>query len=139
MKQLITFFAGLLVLSACTTQYHTANTDDVYYSPSDQPVKKQTMVVKTPESNTNSYTQEQQPMQQQQAYEQANVNTDTAYYDDNQQYNAGNYSDAIPTYGNDNYDYEYSSRVRRFYDPYSYNYYSDYYCCFYKYIFLIHQ
>lgn len=112
----------MLVMSACTTQYQATNYDDVYYSPKNQPqVAKHALVVNTPETGANAYDQNEQ--------NQAETNTypDTTNYAQDQQYAAD--TNANTGYNPDDYyDYAYSARIRRFYDPYAYNsYYNDYY------------
>ena len=118
MKHILFLASVLLILSACTsTQYPVSSNDDVYYSPNSQPppVQKQTVVVKT--TTTETYAQ---PQQGEPAPTEVYTNTDTVY------------NSEIPSnvYNQDDYyDYAYSARIKRFYDPYAYNngYYNDYY------------
>ena len=60
MKYIFILASIMLVMASCTTQYPATYSDDVYYSPKTQPVKQQTMVVRAPESDINSYSQQPQ-------------------------------------------------------------------------------
>jgi len=129
MKYIFILATILLVMSACTTQYQAGNYDDVYYSPKSQPpAPKHQMVVKTPEADANAYSQGES-QQAQQAPAPIYYDQDTIFYADDQPYVTENDPNADYGYNSDDYyDYAYAARIRRFYNPYSYNsYYNDYY------------
>ncbi|MBI9032953.1 MAG: hypothetical protein JEZ03_00640 [Bacteroidales bacterium] len=108
-----------IILSGCSVSYELAGPyDDVYYVPGDKPVKrvvveqKETVVINDqPEISEEYYT------------DQASLDGDTIYYEEEY------YEEDI----NDNYDYEYSARIRRFHQPAYQSYYNDYYTNMYWY------
>jgi len=126
MKYFITFMvAAMFVITSCTTQNQTAGYDDVYYSPKNQPpVPKHSMVIKTPETDLNTYNSgTNEAASPDQSYTDGSVsNTDTTYYTDEQSA-SGNLYDQ-----DDYYDYAYSAQIKRFYNPVPFGgYYNDYY------------
>ena len=91
MKYILFLASVMLVMSACTTQYQASNYDDVYYSSKNQqPEPKHSMVVKTPESDLNSYSgnETSQPQQEQTATNRVYDNPDSTGYSENQQYSS---------------------------------------------------
>jgi hypothetical protein len=124
MKSYIFFLAaGLLVLSACTTQYQAKNYDDVYYSAKGKQADDRSFVVKPTKVEPSQFTQSEQP-QQAQSGQGNSVAVDSSYTGNSggDTYVENNYN------GDDYYDYAYSARLRRFHDNSFYNgYYSDYY------------
>ena len=117
--------AVMLIITSCTTQNQTAGYDDVYYSPKNQPpVPKHSIVIKTPETDLSTYNSSgSEALQQESSTAVGNYsNEDTTYYADQQNYSGDGYNQ------DDYYDYAYSAKLKRFYDPVPYGgYYNDYY------------
>ena len=130
MKTLVTLSAAIIFLGSCTSMQQTAstNSDDVYASSKDkqvtQPVnenKSQPTTATAPEKKStdpNQYTSQEERQPNSTAVEQdekGNTYVTNKYYDSD--FNSDDY-----------YDYEYATRMRRFYHPVSnYGYYDNYY------------
>jgi hypothetical protein len=128
---LATTIAGLSI--SCSSTYHAGNTDDVYYSSKNQPSTASTpsavpaSSTPSPDSYSNSNSN----------YSPDYQNSNTGNQDQSQNNNGGSsdqYSDSkgntyvTNNYYDDYYDYEYSSRIRRYYSPaYGYGYYDPFY------------
>ena len=133
----LVFGVFVLLFSSCTVNYYTSNPyDDVYYSRTDAVAK--VVPVKSDNSanvgyTTSSYKDDTQYVD--------NNNDQGYYYDNNQPYSTTEtYTDekgvnyVTNNYYGDYYDYEYSSRLRRFYGGYNgFDYYDQYYTNLYWY------
>lgn len=132
MKKSNIFLAAfiLMLASACSSTYHAgSNTpDDVYYSPGSVPASQPATYPQTPAAQPGDYTQSNSNYDQgtSSGYDQQPDYSSTTQSQDQQgnTYITNNYN-----YNEDDYyDYEYSSRIRRFYTPvYGYGYYNPYY------------
>src|SRR4030042_2795342 len=135
---------GLTLVSCSSSLKTTAEYDDVYYRPSDQPVVAEAAPVAVQQSTTpaekmDDYEKyiaslEDNPYKSTESTdENLQYTDDPAYYTDDPQYvDTTNYEEQ-PVYISNNYyntdDYYYASRMRRFYDPfYSFGYYDPWYC-----------
>ena len=128
MKTLVTLSAAIIFLGSCTSMQQTASTtsDDVYASSKDQLAKKETVsdnktTATAPEkksSNPEQFSSQEERQPNSTAVEQdekGNTYVTNKYYDSD--FNSDDY-----------YDYEYATRMRRFYHPVSnYGYYDNYY------------
>jgi len=124
-----------LFLSACTTTYQAPVYDDVYYSPKDKPavvVKEQASAQQEGKYTRVTITSETETPQntvvEEQVYDNNPVVEDGGQYVDPNAttYETNNYYSGYSD--DDYYDYQYSSRLRRFHNPYQFdNYYHDYY------------
>ena len=141
---------AMLFAFSCSSTYHAGNTgaDDVYYSSKDkqpqqvQPAAPEPAPVSSDNYSNNNSNYSQDNSGQNQSKENSGQSQSSDYSGQNQTYdNSGNsnasssqYSDSkgntyvTNNYYDDNYDYEYSSRIRRFYTPaYGYGYYDPFY------------
>lgn len=134
MKTINTILAAtvIMITASCSSTYQAGKADDVYYSTKD-PVPAPAPVPSTAPA----------PSQENYDYGNNNYNNDNSGYQDgqNQQYdsqndnsNSSQYSDGqgntyvTNNYNGDYYDYEYSSRIRRFYEPvYGFGFYDPFY------------
>src|SRR3972149_4917673 len=126
MKTLTKLSAVIFLLGSCTSMQQTAstNSDDVYASAKDKPVTKVSenkTTVAAPEqksSDPKQYTAQEERQPNSTAVEQdekGNTYVTNKYYDSD--FDSDDY-----------YDYEYATRMRRFYHPVtSYGYYDNYY------------
>ena len=150
MKNLKSLFgiAIILTASACTSTYHAGTTpnDDVYYSAKDNAAVNQQTYPTTQAAPANNYSNGNNSNDQNNSTysntDQNSTNQNQAYTDPNNNGNGStndynNSSQSTDSKGNtyvtnnyydDYYDYQYSSRIRRFYTPaIGYNYYDPFY------------
>jgi len=143
--QIVFVLAFALSLVSCSSSLKTtAEYDDVYYQPSDQPVVAEATPVAVqrstaPAEKMDDYEKyiaslEDKPFKSSEYTDESLQYTgDTVYYAEDPQYiDTTNYEEQ-PVYITNNYyntdDYYYASRIRRFYDPfYSFGYYDPWYC-----------
>ncbi len=135
MKKIVFLFGivGLITTYSCSSTNKTGNNaaDDVYYSTKDQ----QPLPPSSPSnnsatidnnynpSNSGNYQTDNSNQNQQDDYAPSGENSVSSRSSDD---NGNTY--VTNNYNGDYYDYEYSSRIRRFYNPvYGYNYYDPYY------------
>ena len=123
MKTIVNLSAAVFLLSSCTSMQQTAgtyNNDDVYASSKDIPVQtiNENKPAAVPEQTTSVPEQNNPQTPNSTAVEQdekGNTYVTNKYYDSDFDYD-------------DYYDYEYATRMRRFYHPASsYGYYDNYY------------
>lgn len=137
---LIPTVLALIILAGCSSTKEASDYDDVYYSARKEKKQKKAEEMQTSdpdyyvqnESNTAEYKMEEYDAGDYVAYEDDPVysetqtieNPDGTTYITNNYYGAGGYGDY--------YDYSYSARINRFYNPYvGFNYYSPCYVGFY--------
>jgi hypothetical protein len=111
-------------LTACSSTYHASTaTDDIYYNASD--ARSYDPVAPATEPVSNNYAS------QANNYDQPARNDQPDYYSSEQQTDGNGTTYVTNNYNynsDDYYDYAYSSRLRRFYDPYvGYSYYDPIY------------
>lgn len=128
----------MLILAGCSSSKKTADYDDVYYSTRQEKKMKKQQEMQT--ADPDYYVQNQDPTtdyyveeydageyvsyEEQPAYSETTQNPDGTTYITNNYYGSGGYGDY--------YDYNYSARINRFYNPYvGFNYYSPCYVGFY--------
>jgi hypothetical protein len=131
MKKLQYLLGIALIINAysCSSTYNAGNNaaDDVYYSSKDQqapqPASSAPANTSNDYSSNENYDQNNSGQSQQPDYAPGeNYSTTEQHSDEN-----GN-TYVTNNYNGDYYDYEYSSKIRRFYEPaYGYNYYDPYY------------
>ena len=152
---------GLLIISSCSSsKYAAAPNDDVYYSRKDKQVTNTVPVAEQPAVNTtvndgyqttsvlkksippsdeNSKFDQKQRISSQQPEninQQANdtINRKPRYSNSETYTDENGNTYVTNNYYDDYYDYEYSSRLRRFHQPNpGYSYYDDYYTNLYNY------
>lgn len=121
--------ASVFFLSACTTNYYTtAPVDDVYYSSGDR--------MEVPVENNTNYDNPNTATNAGEDYStDPNYSTTETYTDESgDTYVTKNYYYEDVYSHDDYYDYQYTSRIRRFNNPnYGYNYYHSYYTNMYWY------
>ncbi len=125
MKNLLKSFLWITLtgLTACTSARFAAkqNTDDVYYSPSDDAYSENQTPPSTPPEDYTSTEQNSTPTPEN--YKQSENTNNSGGNVTNNYY--GDYNDYNP---DDYYDYAYSSRIKRFHNPvYSCSYYDPWY------------
>ena len=119
----------IIAVYSCTSTYNAGNNaaDDVYYSsknqsaptPSSEPLSNS-----SDNYNTNYNYNQNDSGQPQQSDNSQNQNYSTSEQHSDEKGNTY----VTNNYNGDYYDYEYSSKIRRFYQPaYGYNYYDPYY------------
>jgi hypothetical protein len=137
MRTLVILIAVTLTIfvTSCSTTYYSSNPpvyDEVYYTAKVVPVATETVVI-TDYSDNPSYSEE--------VYGEGEFITEEDLYEMYEPSYEESYSYTDPegtTYVTNNYygdynDYSYTSRIRRFHDPYYSNYYCDYYASPYAY------
>jgi hypothetical protein len=125
--------AASAVLYSCSSTYHAGSAqDDVYYSSKNQPpvTNPQPAPAPAPESYSNSNNNyDNSGSNQDNNSDQSQYNNSNSGYSNSDQSTDGKGNTYITNnYYDDYYDYEYSSRIRRFYTPaYGYGYYDPFY------------
>lgn len=110
-----------LFLTSCSSIKQASVYDDVYYNPKKVVPTAPDVTVTAPTTDESTYNQPQPTPSVQDAQS-------VSGYDDDARDDGSGYNDE------DYYDYAYSARLKRFYNPYFYgNYYSDYYTNLYWY------
>jgi hypothetical protein len=132
-QQLIATLLILLVASCSSTQQAgSSNPDDVYYSSKDRnqaPAQQQPVAQPSASDYSTNNSNDQQQTDNNQSSER---NAD--YYDSNKTTDGSGTTYITNNYYDDYYDYEYSSRLRRYYTPaYGYGYYDPFYTNMYWY------
>jgi hypothetical protein len=106
---IVTLFSGLL-LGSCRTSQLASYTDDVYANPREE----KELARLAAEQKAKKDAEEKQKREEELAAQKAKEDANPYYKDPN--YNSDDY-----------YDYEYSSRINRFYRPIGVGYYDNYY------------